>query len=210
MSAVLKLACILAFAWALPIHTSAADDDHGVRAVVVSPRVEARAGNRQFVLVYANRQLFEDKQVRLFGNLPRVKYDRPRLALFVEDYATGLPTTGATVSATVNFLPQDMQEIAPGVYVTEEIILGGGRNEIEVAYSMGAESGTLPLLLVVAGGASSGSAGSAAAVSTVPPAAIPGWMFVAGGLVVYAVAAGLFMLRRARPDGAAADPAHHA
>lgn len=210
MSAVLKLACILAFALALPTLASAAEHDQGVRAVVVSPRVEARVGGRQFVLVYASRQLFEDKQVRLFGNLPRVKYDRPRLALFVEDYATGLPTTGATVSATVNFLPHDMQEIAPGVYVTEEVILGGGRNEIEVAYAMGAESGTLPLLLLVAGGASSGMAGSATAVSTVPPAAIPGWMFLAGGLVVYAVAAGLFMLRRARADGAAADPAHHA
>lgn len=210
MSAVLKLLCLAFLAATVPTFASASEDDGGVRPVVVSPRVEARVGNRQFVLVYASRQMFEDKQIRLFGDVQRVKYDRPRLALFIEDYATGAPTTGATVSATVNFLPQDMTEIAPGVYVTEEIILGGGRNEVEVAYTIGAENGTLPLLLAVAGGVSAGTAGSAAAVSAVPPAEIPGWLFVAGGIAVYAAAAGLFMLRRRRAGATAGEPAEQA
>ncbi|MGE0254920.1 MAG: hypothetical protein AB7N54_02775 [Alphaproteobacteria bacterium] len=208
MSAVLKLVRIAMLALALPTAASAAGDDHGVRPVVVSPRVEARVGSRQFVLVYANRQMFEDRQIRLFGNVQRVKYDRPRLALFIEDYATGAPTTGATVSATVNFLPLDLTEIAPGVYVSEEIVLGGGRNEVEVAYTIGAEDGTVPLLLAVAGGVSAGTSGSAAAVSAVPPAEIPGWLFVAGGVAVYAAAAGLFMLRRRR--AAAGEPVQQA
>lgn len=187
--------------------SSAASDDHGGgRAIVVAPRVEARVGTRQFVLVYANRRLFEDRKLQLFGNVQRAKFDEPRLALFVEDFATAEPVSGAEIEATINFLPEPMSEIAPGVYVTAEIILGGGRNEAEIAYTIGAESGTVPMLLVVAGGDSAGTAASAAAVSAVRQVAIPSWLFLAAGLAVYAAAVGLFALRRGRAEPPVSNP----
>ena len=184
----------------------ASDDHGGGKTIVVAPRVEARVGTRQFVLVYANRQLFEDRKLQLFGNVQRVKFDRPRLALFVEDFATAEPVTGAEIEATINFLPEPMSEIAPGVYVTGEIILGGGRNEAEIAYTIGEESGSVPMLLVVAGGESAGTAASAAAVSAVRPVAVPTWIFMVGSLVVYAAVGGLFFLRRSRVEAPLRDP----
>lgn len=177
-----------------------ASDGHGGggRATVVAPRAEARVGTRQFVLVYANRQMFADRKFQFFGNLQRPKFDRPRLALFIEDFATAEPVTGGEVEALINFLPESMSEVAPGVYVTEEVILGGGRNDVEVAYTIGDETGTVEMLLVVAGGGSADTMASAAAVSAVRPVAIPSWVFIAAGLAVYGVAVGLFMLRRSR------------
>lgn len=195
----LRLACAVVALSFAPVRIGLAGGDHGAAKVVtVSPRVEARVGTRQFVLVYANRQVFEDQQFRLFGNVQRPKFDRPRLALFIEDFASAEPVAGAEVEATVNFLPEAMSEIAPGVYVTEEIILGGGRNEVEIAYTLGGESGTVPMLLLVAGGGSAGTAASAVAMSAVKPVAIPSWMFIAAGLAVYGAAAGVFLMRRSR------------
>ena len=98
----------------------------------------------------------------------------------------------------VNFLPSEMTEISPGVYVTEEMVLGGGRNEVEIAYAIGDEAGDVSMLLLVAGGETSGTSASAAAVSAVKPTAIPSWVFVAGAALVYLVAAGLFLIRRRR------------
>ena len=176
----------------------ASDDHGGPKAIVVAPRVEARVGQTQFVLVYANRQLFQDRTFQMFGNVQRTKYEDPRLALFLEDFATADPITGAEIEATVNFLPGGMTEIAPGVYVSEEVILGGGRNEIEISYTIGEERGTIPMMLLVAGGGSTGASASAAAVSAVKPTAIPSWIFLLGGALVYGLAAGLFLLRRSR------------
>lgn len=190
--------------------TASEGHDHGgTTTVVVAPRAEARVGTRQFVLVYANRQVFEDPRLQLFGNVQRPKFDRPRIALFIEDFATAAPVTGAEVEVTVNFLPEAMSEVAPGVYVTGEVVLGGGRNDVEVAYTIGEESGIAEMLLVVAGGSSAGPGASAAAVSAVRPVAIPNWAFVAAGLAVYLVATGIFLLRRRRPaDIAAGDHPH--
>ncbi|MEQ8816296.1 MAG: hypothetical protein RLO51_06420 [Thalassobaculum sp.] len=176
----------------------AAGDHGGPKAITVAPRAEARVGTRQFVLVYANRQLFEDRKFQFFGNIQRPKFDRPRLALFVEDFATAEPVAGAEVEANINFLPEAMSEIAPGVYVTGEVVLGGGRNDVEIAYTIGDEAGTVEMLLVVAGGSSADAVASAAGVTAVRPVAIPSWVFVVAGLAVYGIAAGLFLLRRSR------------
>jgi hypothetical protein len=203
------LLCLAAALTWLPGQPGWAAGDHGAaKTISVAPRSEARVGTRQFVLVYANRQIFEDRHLQLFGNVQRPKFDRPRLALFVEDFATAEPVVGGEVEATVNFLPESMSEVAPGVYVTEEVVLGGGRNEVEVAFTVADETVTVPMLLVVAGGDSAETAASAAAVSAVKPVAIPSWLFVAAGLAVYAVAAGLFLLRRSRSAGTAAGPQH--
>jgi hypothetical protein len=191
------LICVAAFMADVSV-TVASDDHGGPKPVVVAPRVEARVGQHQFVLVYANRQLFQDRTLQFFGNVQRTKYEDPRLALFIEDYATANPVTGAEIEAMVNFLPGVMTEIAPGVYVSEEVILGGGRNEVEISYSVGEDQGTIPMMLLVAGGESSGTAASAAAVSAVKPTAIPSWVFLLGAVLVYGLAAGLFLFRRSR------------
>lgn len=205
----LRLAVAVVALSLAPARVVWASADHGAaKTIVVAPRTEARVGTRQFVLVYANRQLFEDRSFQLFGNAQRVKFDQPRLALFVEDFATAEPVSGAEVEATINFLPEPMSEIAPGVYVTGEIVLGGGRNEVDVAYTIDGKSETVPMLLVVAGGDSSGTGASAAAVSAVKPVAIPSWMFLAAGLAVYLAAAGLFLIRRSRADVAVDTPPH--
>lgn len=210
MSGLSRLVCAVVALYLAPMGIVQAAGDHGAaKTVSVSPRVEARVGTRQFVLVYANRRMFEDRQFQFFGNVQRPKFDRPRLALFIEDFATAEPVSGAEVEATVNFLPESMSEIAPGVYVTGEIVLGGGRNEVEIAFAMDGESGTVPMLLMIAGGESTGTASSAAAVSTVRPVAIPDWLFVAAGLAVYAAAAGVFMMRRSRRAGARAGTRSH-
>jgi hypothetical protein len=206
MIGILRLTLAAAVLLLAPASDGWASGDHGAaKVIVVSPRAEARVGTRQFILVYANRQLFEDRKFKLFGNVQRPKFDKPRLALFVEDFATAAPVAGAEVEAMVNFLPEAMSEIAPGVYVTEEVVLGGGRNEVEVTFTLGDESATVPMMLVVAGGDSAGTASAAAAVSAVKPVAIPSWVFVAAGLAVYAVAAGLFLIRRQR-SAASAEP----
>ncbi len=207
----LGLACAVIVLGLSPLRAGLAAGDHGAaKTITVAPRTEARVGTRQFVLVYANRQIFEDRQIQFFGNVQRPKFDRPRLALFIEDFATAAPVVGAEVEATVNFLPETMSEVAPGVYVTGEVVLGGGRNEVEVAYTIAGDSGTVPMLLVVAGGDSVETAASAAAISAVKPVAIPNWLYLAAGLLVYAVAAGLFMMRRSRAaeDADALSPPH--
>ena len=195
----LRLACAAVVLSLAPLQGVWAAGDHGgAKAVTVAPRTEARVGTRQFVLVYANRQVFEDRKYQFFGNVQRPKFDRPRLALFVEDFATAEPVTGAEVEANINFLPEAMSEVAPGVYVTGEVVLGGGRNDVEVTYTIGDESGTVEMLLVVAGGSSADTVASAAGVTAVRPVTIPSWVFVLAGLAVYGIAAGLFLLRRSR------------
>ncbi|MDF1794822.1 MAG: hypothetical protein P1U88_23140 [Thalassobaculaceae bacterium] len=199
MRSILSGLAVSALLIAVSAGVALASDDHGgPKAVTVSPRVEARVGTHQFVLVYASRQLFEDRKFQFFGNVQRTKFDEPRLALFVEDYATAKPVSGAEIEAMVNFLPGAMTEISPGVYVTEEMVLGGGRNEVEISYTIGAESGDVSMLLLVAGGETSGTSASAAAVSAVKPTAIPSWVFVGGAVLIYLAAAGLFLIRRNR------------
>lgn len=209
MTGILRLLCAAAALLLLPAADGWAAGDHGAaKTISVAPRSEARVGTRQYVLVYANRQIFEDRHLQLFGNVQRPKFDRPRLALFVEDFGTAEPVSGGEVEATVNFLPETMSEVAPGVYVSEEVVLGGGRNEVEVAFTLADETVTVPMLLVVAGGESAETAASAAAVSAVKPVAIPSWLFVVAGLAVYALAAGVFLLRRSRAGSTAASGPH--
>lgn len=169
------------------------NDGGGAAVIVVAPRTEARVDNLQVVLVYANRRLYEDKRFQFFGNQQIEKFADPRIAVFVENMLTGEPTVGAQLEATINFVPEPLKEIAPGVYVSENIVLGGGRNEIEIAYSIGDKEGALPMTLVVPGGQSSG-----ANVTTVvaPPVKIPDWVFAVIILGIYAGVTAIYTFRR--------------
>ena len=170
--------------------------DHGAAKVVrVSPRLEARFDDQQLVLVYANRQLYEDKSLFAFNNRQTSKFADPRLVVFLENYIDGTPTTGAEIDLSLNFLPQDLKETSPGVYQSEKVILGGGRNEIEFNYKIGDKQGSMTLMLVIPAGATS----LATSVTTsVPPPTVPGWVYALGGIVIYLIVTALFWTRRAR------------
>ena len=179
----------------------------GATAVNVSPRVEARLGDKQLLLLYANRKSFQDTSFafRFFGGTQPVKLADPRIAVFLENFTDATPTTGAKLEAVINFLPEELSEAAPGVYLSGPVVLGGGRNEIELNYTIGEESGTLALMLLVPGGATSG---TGAVAIEVPAPAIPSWLFALVAVLVYAAVLGLFV--RWRPPTPTAEAAAEA
>ena len=173
----------------------------GSTAVTIAPRVEARIGDKQLVLIYANRRQFEDKTLaaRFFGGTQPVKLSDPRIVVFLESFIDASPVSGAELEAVINFLPELLTEDAPGIYRSNAVILGGGRNEIELNYRIGEESGVLPLVLIVPGGASSG---TATVSIDMPPLTIPSWLIAGVGLAVYLLIFALFFYRRsANPAG---------
>ncbi|NQW01113.1 MAG: hypothetical protein HQ483_15515 [Rhodospirillales bacterium] len=176
---------------------AAASDGHdhggGGAEVSVSPRVEARLDKFQVVLVYANRQQYVDRNFQFFGNQPITKFSEQRLAVFLENFLTGEPGTGATLEAVVNFLPEPLSEIAPGVYVSKNITLGGGRNEVELNYQIDGQEGMLPMTLVVPGGASSG-AQSTSIVA--PPVKFSDWLFILVVIFIYLGVTAVYLARR--------------
>lgn len=164
--------CLLLFA-AGPL--DAADGhghDHGGKTeVVVAPRTEARIGDRQLVLVYT----------------------QGRLVAFLEGFATGVPIRGAEMEATVNFQPEPLTEVAPGVYRSAEIALSGGGNEIELAWRAGTEDGTATLTLQIPTGAA-----AAGGLDSLPVPKVPGWVFLAAALLLYGGVTLLFWRRAVR------------
>ncbi|WP_207461211.1 hypothetical protein [Azospirillum sp. SYSU D00513] len=137
--------------------------DHGAaqRSITMAPRTEARLGNQEVIVTYAGS----------------------KLVLFLQRYVDGTPTSGAELSVTADFMPSDLTEIAPGIYGSGELMLAGGRNDLEIAYTIGEESGTATLPLLLPGGAG-GTAPAAAAAA--PSGALPGFLLVL-------IAAGLFL-----------------
>src|SRR5262245_44159872 len=81
------VACTLAL---VPAIASGADKDESAaeRVVVVSPRAEARIGNQEVVIEYIDRKLL----------------------VFLQRYVDGVPTTGAKIEVTADFVPGDLEE----------------------------------------------------------------------------------------------------
>ena len=103
--------------------------NHGAepRAITVAPRAEIRIGNQEAV----------------------VAYDRNRLVLFLQRYSDGLPTTGAQLEMTIDFVPVSFEEVAPGTYVANDVMLAGGRNDLELTYKIGDRDGTVTVPLTL-------------------------------------------------------------
>ncbi|MGE4218558.1 MAG: hypothetical protein AB7G39_03840 [Alphaproteobacteria bacterium] len=178
------LALTAAPAWAADEH---GHDHGGGRAqIVVSPRTEARIGDRQLVLVYA----------------------RGRLVAFLESFANGAPVRGAEMEATVNFQAEPLPEVAPGIYRSGDIALPGGSNEIEIAWRAAGEDGTATLTLQIPSGAA-----TAGGLDNLPVPKVPGWVFLAAALLLYAGVTLLFwrraVLRRRVPEDVPAHPDPH-
>ena len=199
------LTLLLVCAFSVTAERPGLGGDHGAAKVVrVSPRLEARFDDQQLVLVYANRQLYEDKSLFAFNNRQVAKFADPRLVVFLENYIDGSPTTGAEIELMLNFLPQQLKETSPGVYQTEKVILGGGRNEIELNYKIGDKQGDMTLMLVIPAGATS----LATSVTTsVPPPTVPGWVYALAGAIIYLIVTALFWARRARKAPASGEQA---
>ena len=106
---------------------SAAGDGHnhggGSTAVTLAPRAEARLADKQLVLIYSNGRIFA----------------------FLEGFVDAEPTRGAELEATVNFLADRLVEVGPGLYRSGPLALSSGRNDVEIAWRIGADEGTATL-----------------------------------------------------------------
>lgn len=146
--------------------------NHGpaARTISVAPRTEARIGNQEAVLAY----------------------DRGKLVLFLQRYADGLPTSGAAIEMTIDFAPVTFEEVAPGTYVANDVMLAAGRNELEMTYKIGAHEGTETIALVLP--QTAGQVASARS-SGVPRAAVSGLLLAAIAAAIYAGVTAILALR---------------
>ena len=103
--------------------------NHGAepRAISVAPRAETRIGNQEAVIAY----------------------DRNRLVLFLQRYSDGQPTTGAQLEMNIDFVPVSFDEVAPGTYVANDVMLAAGRNDLELTYKIGDRDGTVTVALML-------------------------------------------------------------
>lgn len=173
------LLAAVALLCAAPASPQAAGDGHnhgggGSEVITMSPRAEARLGDKQLVLLYAGG----------------------RLVAFLESFVDAEPTRGAELEATVSFIAEPLLEAGPGIYRSGPLTLGGGRNEIEIAWKAGGESGTATLFIDIA----ATSANTASDLTALPVPNVPGWAFLLAAGLLYAGASLLFV-RRARGRG---------
>jgi hypothetical protein len=167
----------VALLFAAPVSVAlAAGDGHnhggGREIITMAPRAEARLGDKQLVVLYAGG----------------------RLIAFLESFVDAEPTRGAELEATVNFIAEPLTEAGPGLYRSGPMSLGGGRNEIEIAWKVGGESGTATLFVEIA----ATSANTAADLTALPVPKVPGWAFLLAAALLYAGATLLFLLRARR------------
>jgi hypothetical protein len=150
------------------------DAPHAGRAMTVAPRAEARIGAQEAVIAYLDGKVF----------------------VFLQRYVDGLPTAGAEIELTVDFIPETLEEVAPGVYSSGDWPLAAGRNDVEIAYTLGDEKGNAALALVMPS--------TESATASAPPApslaawGIPGFVLIVVGLLVYAAVNGLLLQRGRR------------
>lgn len=150
------------------------DDEPPPQIITVAPRVETRVGDQELVLTYIGG----------------------RIVAFLQRYVDGTPTTGAAIELTIDFLPTDLKEIAPGIYSSDPTPLAGGSNDIDVALTMGEAKQSATVTLMVT------SAAKAATATVIPVAlgSVPGFVLVIGAVVVFLAVNGLLIRRgRVRP-----------
>jgi hypothetical protein len=144
---------------------------------VIAPRAEARSGPLELVAVYS----------------------RDTLALFVTRYGDGVPVAGAQVEGGSELETVTFQETDPGVYVTHELVIPPGRNDLKVTITQdGAPVRTQAMSLMIQGGA------MAATAAAAPPAGRNNpWLIGLSVLAVYLTVTVAFLL--ARRQGKLAD-----
>jgi hypothetical protein len=176
----LLMAISVAMLGLLPVGAQAQEHDHGggERVVVLAPRAEARIGNQEVVITYV----------------------AGALTVYLQRYVDGVPTTGADIELTVDFIPGTLTEIAPGIYEGRDWSLSTGRTDIEMLLSIDGreETATIPLTIASSSGA------RITAPIAVPVVTVPGFVFAAAAGAIYLTVTVLFVLRRRRKAMAAA------
>ena len=164
-------AAILASLLAAAPRAAAHGDAPAQRAIAVAPRAEMRIGNQEVVVTYVGGAV----------------------VLFLHRYIDGVPTKGAELEITVDFMPSSLTEIAPGVYRSEPLSLAGGRNEIELAYAIGEQEGSEVIPITVPTNSK-----AAAARSNPAPSAgsVPGPVLAAIAVLLFA-GVNVLLFRRA-------------
>ena len=147
--------------------------------VVISPRAEGRVGVVEIVAEFAP------------GNL---------LAVFLSRFSDSAQVTGVTVEASTELQSAALTESDSGIYVTREILLADGRNDIEIKFTIGGVSRIHTLRLI---GPSPHHAPAVLAVG--PLFGLPPPLEIGGGIALALMAlyaAALLARRRRRPGQA--------
>ncbi len=165
-------AATLASLLALAPRAAAHSDAPTQRTIAVAPRAEMRIGNQEVVVTYVGGAVI----------------------LFLHRYIDGVPTKGAELEITVDFMPSSLAEIAPGVYRSEPLSLAGGRNEIELAYVIGEQEGSEVIPITVPTNSKTATARSNPAPST---GSVPGPVLAAIAVLLFA-GVNILLFRRAQ------------
>lgn len=158
----------------------AAEDGPAERAIVVSPRAEARIGTQELVVLYRDRKLIA----------------------FLQRFTDGIPTTGASIEVTADLIPGTLEEVAPGIYSGSDWTLSGGRNEIEVAVTIDGTTETATMPLVIPSTAQL--TGQTAALTAVPVRTVPTTALAVAAIATYLAVTLLFWRRSRRSRDQAA------
>lgn len=106
---------------------SAHSNEPGERSIVLAPRAEARIGAEEAVIAYVNQ----------------------KVVVFLQKYFNGLPTSGAEVAVTIDFIEETLEEVAPGIYRSGEWLLATGRNDVDLAYTLGDQTEAFAMALIL-------------------------------------------------------------
>lgn len=163
--------CVAASAHGGETHS---DAPAGGRSATVAPRAEARIGAQEAVIAYLDG----------------------KVVVFLQRYVDGVPTAGAEIELTIDFIPESLEEVAPGIYSSGDWPLAAGSNDVELAYTVGEEKGSAALALVMPS-----SEGAAAAAQPEPSLAawgIPGFIMIVLAVLIFAAVNGLLAQRARR------------
>jgi hypothetical protein len=123
-----------------------------------------------------------------------VTYVGGAIVLFLHRFIDGVPTKGAELEITVDFMPASLAEIAPGVYRSEPLSLAGGRNEIELAYVIGEQEGNEVIPITVP---TNGRAATARSTPVPTGGSVPGPVLAAIAVLLFA-GVNVLLFRRTR------------
>src|SRR5256885_1614635 len=101
---------------ALSVMPARAEDEPPPRAIVVAPRAEGRIGDKELVKAYPDSP----------PGVPATG----KLIVYLQRYTDGIPTTGAKIDVTIDFISETLTEIGPGVYSSASLPISSGRNDV--------------------------------------------------------------------------------
>lgn len=108
---------VLAMGVLFAVPAAWAHGDHGAAppgAASIAPRTDARIGTMEIVAVFSHQAL----------------------AVFVSRFADGAPVSGAKVSVSSDLQSADLEQTDQGLYVTRDILLAPGHNDLTVSLTV--------------------------------------------------------------------------